>query len=191
MARIGKARVLGSSAIIKVSDGTTACAIGEIDKFSAKENTELKKSRPIGAKLFTTQVDPQGWDLSFEGGKVDWNIAALMQAQSRQFYGNNRSVYFEVEQSITFFDGKVETYIYHDVTLHGLNLDIGGSGDEISEKFEGFAAYREVDDKSIAATVTDALATTITALLVKMTDQKPGGDTGSALTNSSSTKIGT
>jgi hypothetical protein len=175
MARVGKARVLGSSVIVYIEkvDGSL-CKIGEIDKFSAKENMEIKKSRPLGAKLFASQIDPQGWDLSFEGGKVDWQLAALLQAQGRQFYNDGRSPYFSVVQEVRFSDNTIERYRYFDVTLHSPNLDAGSSSDEVSEKFEGFAAYREVDgDDTVSAAVTEQ-ASVVAALLAQMTSQQPG-----------------
>lgn len=175
MASVGKARVLGSSAKIYINKSDlTTCQVGEVDKFSAKGNSELKKSRPLGAKLYASQIDPQGWDLSFEGGKVDWKLAALLQAQDRQVYQDGRSPYFTVTQTIKFSDGTLEQFNYYDVTIHSPNVDIGGSGDEVSEKFEGFAAYREAESGTTFDTDVTAQSAVIAGLLATMTGQKPG-----------------
>lgn len=172
---VGKARVLGSNATIFVRDGSNnPCKIGEVDKFTAKKSDELKKSRPLGVKEFASQIDDQGWELSFEGGKVDWNLAALIQAQIDQYAGGGRSAYFEVVQSILFYNGEIEEYTFSDVTIHGYNLDVGGSGDELQEKFEAFAARRKASNGKSIADV-GAQYSVVAGLLANMTSQVPGG----------------
>ena len=176
MAKTGKARVLGSSAVIllKGADGTEV-NIGEVDKFSAKEMGDLKKSRPLGKTQYASNYDCQGYELSFDGGKVDWKLAALFQAQAQQHAGGGRSPYFTVVQTIKFFDGSEEKYEYTDVTIYDYNIDAGGSGDEVTEKFTGFAASRSamsdsVGDKEITNTLSNLIANSLT----KMTSQQPG-----------------
>jgi hypothetical protein len=188
MARVGKARVLGSSAVIELKAGSNTCQVGEVDKFSAKQNSEVKKSQPLGVKVKTSQNVFQGWDLSFEGGKVDAKAGALFLAQERQFIGGGRSPYFEVVETVTFSDGTKQVYRYVDVTIHGFNADMNGSEDELSEKFEGFAAYREADPNSDAVTSAITVqSTAIAGLLTSMTSQLP--DTAT-LIDRSGTKIG-
>jgi len=172
--RTGKARVLGSSAVIFLQYGNgTACNIGEVDKFSAKELSEIKKSRPLGKKVFASQKDFQGWELSFEGGKVDWKLAAVMQAETAKFQEGVRSPYWKVVQKIMYYDGAVEHYEYIDTTIYDYNLDANGSGDEIGEKFTGFASSRTAMPGPAKDNVTVA-NTAIDAVLATMVDQQPG-----------------
>lgn len=183
MARVGKSRVLGSSALVYLStSSTTKCLVGEVDKFSAKELSEIKKSRPLGKKQHASQADFQGWEMSFEGGKVDANQAALFQAITTQFLNGGRTPYFEVTQKITFYDGSEETYTYNDVTLYDFNVDVNGSGDEVMEKFTGFAASRTAAD-DVTKSVVAFQGTVVDTALGLMTSQKPGGPGGDGLRN--------
>lgn len=176
MSRTGKSRVFGSSSKIYLQDETdTLCPIGEIDKFSAKEAGELKKTRPLGKKEFASQWDAQGWELSFDGGKVDWRLASLIQAQNAQFLGGGRTPYFTVVQTVQFYDGQVEQYQYNDVTIHGYNFDDGGSGEEITEKFEGFASSRSPLAGSVADTGTTEAYVAVRNSIGKMLFQQLGG----------------
>jgi hypothetical protein len=135
---MGKPRVRGNHAIIKVRklDGAEI-SIGEVSKFSVKELGEIKKSRAIGQNSVTANKTFEGYDLSFEGGKVDWNLAQLLHRQDETIYKGGRSPLFYVTQKIFFFDGSTEEFNYNDVVIYGYNLDIDAN-DELMEKFEGF-----------------------------------------------------
>lgn len=134
---MGKPRIRGSHATIKVGDTD----VGEISKFSVKELGEIKKSRAIGDPGVTANKTFEGYDLSFEGGKVDWNLASLLHQQDLKIYGGigkgEISVPFKVIQTITYYGGATETFTYSDVVIYGYNLDIDAN-DEMTEKFEGF-----------------------------------------------------
>ena len=134
---MGKPRLRGSHAVIKVSNQE----VGEVSKFSVKELGELKKSRAIGDPGVTANKTFEGYDLSFEGGKVDWKLAALLHAQDKEIYGKvgqgSIATPFEVTQTITYYGGATETFTYKDVVIYGYNLDIDAN-DEMMEKFEGF-----------------------------------------------------
>lgn len=136
---MGKPRVRGSHAVISVNDQNgNRIDIGEINKFSVKELGELKKSRAIGEHAVTSTKTFEGYDLSFEGGKVDWKLAQLLhKADDRIYTLNARTPYFEVTQTINYYNGISEVYTYKDVTIYGYNMDIDAN-DEITEKFEGF-----------------------------------------------------
>lgn len=136
---MGKPRVRGSNAVISVKDQNgNRIDIGEVSKFSVKELGELKKSRAIGEHSVTSTKTFEGYDLSFEGGKVDWKLAQLLhKADDRIYTFSDRSPYFQVTQTIKYFNGITETYTYNDVTIYGYNMDIDAN-DEIMEKFEGF-----------------------------------------------------
>lgn len=157
---MGKARVYGSNAkiYVKTDDGTDV-KVGEVDKFSAKSLAELKKSQPLGEKLPASNLVHAGWELSFEGGKVDANTAALFHSQDKQIVEGLRAPYFQVVQEVKYYDGNVDVYSFEDVTLHGYSLDAAGAMEELGEKFEGFAAKRTLNTDATNTSLddTDAL----------------------------------
>jgi hypothetical protein len=135
---MGKPRVRGSHAKIAIKIGTDVFEVGEVSKFSVKELGELKKSRAIGEQEVTSNKTFEGYDLSFEGGKVDWSAAALLHSQDLAIKNGKAAPYFQVTQQITYYGAtNSEVYTYENVTLHGYNMDIDAN-DEIMEKFEGF-----------------------------------------------------
>lgn len=138
-----KARVLASSAIIKVKDPNTGLdiKIGEIDSFRASSTSTIIKSRPIGTALETIQHKYGGYDLEFQGGKVDWNLASLLHGQDILARSIGEAPMFTVESTIKHFDGTVETYLYNRVIIHGYSVDIN-TGDAIGESFKGYAPER-------------------------------------------------
>jgi hypothetical protein len=135
---MGKPRVRGNHArVIVVDTAGKEIDVGEISKFSVKELGEVKKSRSIGQNSVTANKTFEGYDLSFEGGKVDWKMAQLLHRQDLNIYKGGRAPYFKVVQRIHFYDGSIEQYTYDDVIIYGYNLDIDAN-DELMEKFEGF-----------------------------------------------------
>lgn len=135
---MGKPRVRGNHARILIVDKDgKEIEVGEVSKFSVKELGEVKKSRSIGQNSVTSNKTFEGYDLSFEGGKVDWKLAQLLHRQDELVYSGNRSPLFIVKQKVFFYDGSEEHFSYNDVTIYGYNLDIDAN-DELMEKFEGF-----------------------------------------------------
>lgn len=163
---MGKARILGRDAQIFANAGSTVIALGEVDKFSAKKLDELKKSQPLGEKNPTSNVVHMGWELSFEGGKVDWALAQMIHAQDEQIRSGGRSPYFSIKQRITYYDGKIEEFEYTDVSIYGYEMDMGSSTDEITEKVTGFAGARRLSnvDPAIAAVGNGVIAGIAAAL---------------------------
>lgn len=169
---MGKPRVRGSHAKIAICkpDGTVI-DIGEISKFSVKELGEIKKSRSMGEQEVTANKTFEGYDLSFEGGKVDWKAGQLLHKQDAQIVGGARAPYFVVKQTITYYGGQQEQYVFNDVVLYGYNLDIDAN-DEMMEKFEGFcgtlksrptlpgsdAIQNDFDSLNVAAIIENTLA---------------------------------
>jgi hypothetical protein len=141
----GKSRVLSSSAVIEVADrsSTMSLMVGEIDSFTAKSNTAMAKSRPIGASMESAYLKYGGYDLSFKGGKVDWNLANKIHAQDVLLRTLGLCPLFTVKQEIKYYNGEIETYVYNDVVLFGYSLD-AKSGDEIGEEFSGYAPQRNI-----------------------------------------------
>lgn len=140
---MGKPRIRGNHAKILVRNNGEDIQVGEISKFSVKELGEIKKSRAIGQKSITANKTFEGYDLSFEGGKVDWNLAQLLHRQDDAVFHGGRAPYFTVLQEITYYDNSKETYSFDEVTIYGYNLDIDAN-DELMEKFEGFCGALKV-----------------------------------------------
>lgn len=161
---MGKPRIRGQHTKIFVEDGShNRILVGEVNKFSAKDLGELKKSRAIGEAGITATKTFEGYDLSFEGGKVDWNLARLNHIQNLSIYSGDRSPYFVVVTKFTYFKSSaVDTYTYPECTFHGYNIDVDAN-DELGEKWEGFcgepanrASFNETatDDATISAKIT-------------------------------------
>ena len=159
---MGKPRVRGSHAKIFVTPAGSSTAapvqIGEVSKFSVKELGEIKKSRSMGEQEVTANKTFEGYDLSFEGGKVDWYAASLLHQQDKQIKEGKRAAKFVVKQEITYYNGRVEIYTYNDVVLYGYNLDMDAN-DEMSEKFEGFCGtIRQINEATDPLIKADATA---------------------------------
>lgn len=176
---MGKPRVRGNHAKIVVMDSTgNEIEVGEVSKFSVKELGEVKKSRAIGQNSITSNKTFEGYDLSFEGGKVDWNMAQLLHRQDELIYTGRRSPSFSVKQIVYFFDGSIEEYTYSDVTVYGYNLDVDAN-DELMEKFEGFCGkLRTSSPTGAASTNKTANDGFVDAMLTKaLTGDVISGDT--------------
>lgn len=169
---MGKPRIRGQHTTIAVKVGSTTIDVGEVSKFSVKELGELKKSRAIGDKNIAGNKTFEGYDLSFEGGKVDWKLAQLMHSQDAAVYEGQRAPYFQVTTKFTYYGiDKEETYTYPEVVFHGYSLDVDAN-DELNEKWEGFCGEKR--SHSAAGTlVVDATATAsvITAAITAALDK--------------------
>ena len=163
---MGKPRVRGSHAKISIKVGTEVVDVGEVSKFSVKELGELKKSRAIGEQEVTSNKTFEGYDLSFEGGKVDWNAAAVLHSQDLAIKDGKAAPYFQITQEIKYYGAtNSEVYTYENVTLHGYNMDIDAN-DEIMEKFEGFCGTLRKRNPEGTTGIQNAKAqTTIDALI--------------------------
>lgn len=139
---MGKPRVCGSTAKISVHspDGKTEIFIGDVEKFSAKQLGELKKHKVLGNPIIGSQVVHEGWDLSFEGGKVDWNLAMLIHAQDEAISEGKTSPLFTVTQRVKYSNQMIEEFSYSDVTIHGYEIDV--PFEEVTEKFSGFSGNK-------------------------------------------------
>lgn len=178
---MGKARISGNNAFIYVTDATgTKIEIGEVDKFGAKKGDELKKSKPLGQKGITSWLEHGGWDLSFDGGKVDFKLAQMLHAQDEQILKGGRSPYFKVLQRIEYMNGEIEEWEYPEVTIHGYELDV--PAEELTEKFSGFCGVNRT--KTQASTIDDGdSASLLSRLLAAMTPKPTAGNDDAAKTN--------
>lgn len=135
---MGKARLKGQHTRIFIKDANgDEINVGEISKFSVKDAGELKKSRSLGEAEVTGSKTFEGYELSFEGGKVDWRLAQMLHLQDVNIKSGERSPYFQVETRFNYFNRESDTYCYPEVTIYGYNLD-ADANDEAMEKFEGF-----------------------------------------------------
>lgn len=141
---MGKARILGNNCILLMQSASTGLPIpiGEIDAFGAKSNTKIITSRPIGYIIEGATIQYGSWSLTFDSGKVDWSLAHFYWLQDSALLKGNIQPNFNISQTITHYDGTVESYVYEDVTLFG--LDFTASIDEIREKIEGFSPKRRI-----------------------------------------------
>lgn len=135
-------RILGSSAVLQISGPNGPVTFAELDSFTAKDVTELKKFRPLGQVQPHGQLVYGGFELSFKGAKVDdaWD---RIQASNDEALLNGRAApRYSVVESTTWFSGNVEVWTYENVIIHGLNVDKASAGDEIKQDFSGFAPTR-------------------------------------------------
>lgn len=175
---MGKPRVRGQHAKIYVQDQAGVnIEVGEISKVSVKDLGELKKSRAIGDAAITATKTFEGYDLSFEGGKVDWKLAQLLHLADDQIFAGKRSPYFNVQINVEFYDGAQEIYQYPDVTIHGYALDVDAN-DELTEKFEGFCGMKRTASPSGAAQTSVTSMTTLITDIITASNAKDGTDRG-------------
>lgn len=171
---MGRPRIRGQHVKLSIQDKSgKSIDVGEISKCSIKELGELKKSRSIGEAGVTSTKTFEGYDLSFEGGKVDWRLAQMLHKQDDEIYSGERSPYFKVEQVFTYYDGGVDTYLYPEVTIHGYSLDIDAN-DELTEKFEGFCGEKRTYKANTLGAA--ATATSITSTIADLITYAKGQD---------------
>lgn len=145
---MGRARISGSNVILLIKAGDTDVAVGEIDKFTAKKLEELKKAQALGAKTETSWVKWKGWEFSFEGGKVDWQLAKVLHSQDVEIVAGRRSPYFKIQKTIEYLNGDTEVWVWDEVTLYGYEIDV--PMEDVTEKISGFTGKnREVITSSI------------------------------------------
>ena len=177
---MGKTRVLGKDVQVFLTspDGLTSLPLlQEVDRFSAKNNDELKKSRPLGETTHASHTVHMGWDLEFEAGKNNWNLSCFFQAQDEQMRKGGRRPFARVVERVTHLDGSDETWVYEEVSLFGYNEDIGSQTDEIKEKFSGYAKRRVsvTGSKSeLGAVGADGSAVAMATILSGLTEASMG-----------------
>lgn len=174
---MGKPRVRGSHATISITPdgGTNVVKVGEISKFSVKELGEIKKSRTMGEQSVTANKTFEGYDLSFEGGKVDWNAAILLHSQDQAIVNGERAPKFTVKQKITYYGNLVEEFVYNDVVLYGYNLDMDAN-DEMTEKFEGFCGKIRVRTSDVTNAKITAVATAVDTAIAEVITKQNAAD---------------
>lgn len=137
------ARILGNNVELFLFSQALATPIplGEIDSFSARSQTSIIKSRPIGYVNEKATLKHGGWDLSFEAGRVNWGLAHFYNIQETDLRGRGQPPAFFIIETVKHYNGAIEQYTYKNVTLFG--LDLSNTFEDVKEKISGFASYRE------------------------------------------------
>jgi hypothetical protein len=138
---MGKARVYSNNAVILIHSQAllTPIPLGELDSFKATSSTSIIKSRPIGFINEQATLQYGGWDLSFDGGKVDWSLAHYYWLQDRQLRAGGVEPEIMISETVLHYNGAIEQYLYKGVTIFGLESD---KGEEVKESAKGFSSYR-------------------------------------------------
>ena len=173
-----KARAQGSQAkLIFLPEGTgvVPLELGELDEFNATQTSEVIKRRPMGYSIGSSTYKYSGWDLSFNGGKVDWKLARWAFNQDRAARIPGKTNGFSIIQTVTHFDTRVgglpaiEQYLYTNVVLFGLEQRFKG-GEDITEEMKGYCAKREVGPIDDSILSLDGLAWNAIAFTAANTD---------------------
>lgn len=137
--RVGKKHVrmyIHSAALL------TPVYLGEIDNFQRTSKTKASIDRPTGYALEGSTVQYGGWDLSFDGGKVDWALAHFYYLQDRGLIAGKQPPEFFINEIVKHYNGSMENWVYRNVTLFGFD---GNTGDgESKESLKGFSPLREI-----------------------------------------------
>lgn len=139
---MSKARVQKNQAKLIVHSAILNIPIfsSEIDSFKATSTTTVHKSRPAGYALERATPVYGGYDLSFDGGKVDWEMAHFYWLQDNNLRAGKMPPSIYISETIFHYGGAIENYIYKDVVLFGKEISIA---DEVSNSIQGFASMRE------------------------------------------------
>lgn len=139
---MAKDRVLGSSAKIELYQANGSVISTEVDSFTATQKHEIKTWHPLGEVGERQQVIYKGWDMDFKTGKIDSQMAALFNAMDQALLAGQPAPRVRVTQTITHFDGTVETWIFPDAILYNYAQDSSNAEDEIKENFKGGCTTR-------------------------------------------------
>jgi hypothetical protein len=176
---MGKKRLEGQHCKLIVKDSAgNQISIGEVNKLTVKTNNELRKSRSIGDSENSSSLTFEGYELSFEGGKVDWKAAALLHQQDVEIVNGNRTPYFIVEQKLKYFGTNIlQTVTYPEVTIYGYEIEVDANS-EIQEKFSGYCGKRKnVESSGLAKTEESIVTDKITAMIAAAIASDANSDT--------------
>ena len=139
---VSQDRILGSMVLLQVYTPGGPVAFAELDSFTAKNTEELKKYHPLGEVQPHGQLVYGGWDISFKGAKVDNSWDLIQAGNDNALLAGNAAPRYRIVETTTWFNGNVETWIYDNVLIHGLNCDKAMANEEIKMDFSGFAPTR-------------------------------------------------
>jgi hypothetical protein len=135
-------RILGSAVVLQVYGPNGPVPLAEIDKFTAKNAEELKKHHPLGQVQPRGQIVYGGYDLSFQGAKVNDDWEQIAKANDINLLSGKAAPRYRVVEQKTWYSGKVENWVYDDVLLFGFNAEAAMSNEEIKHDFSGYAPSR-------------------------------------------------
>ena len=139
---MGKARVSKKHTTLLIHSEALALPIplGELDSFTKTSRTTNIVTRPVGFINEGSTIQYGGWDLSFDGGKVDWALAHFHFLQDQALTANKQPPKFFITETIHHFNGTLEQWTYRDVTLFGFEGETGDG--EQKESMKGFSPRR-------------------------------------------------
>jgi hypothetical protein len=118
--------------------------LGEVDSFKATSRTKVVISRPAGYINEGATHDYGGWDLSFDGGKVDWELANFYWLQDQTLRAGGQPPAFLFMEEIWHYNGAYEQWWYKDCSLFGFD---GSRGDDNTESIKGFSPIKTLGIK--------------------------------------------
>jgi len=132
-------RVLGSSCHVEMFSIEGPIPIAEFDKFDAERQSEQLVRHPLGLVGEEKQDIYLGYHLTFNHGKVDASLPALMMIHDLAALAGQPNPRFQIIQTIQFADGTIELNTYPDAIIYGFKQAVDSAKSEITENFEGWA----------------------------------------------------
>jgi len=142
---LAKDSVLGSMAYVSVTTSSGPQSVGEVLKFSAKQEGDLKKKQPLGETKVHAQFVPQGWSLDWDGEKIDRELANLIASLEDNYHDGKPMPRFEFNQVIDHYDGTQEKYKFEDVTIYDYQFSQDKAAEAIKEQAKGFSPRRTAE----------------------------------------------
>lgn len=162
--KYGQKRILSDRVRIFVKSEGKHVKVGEFDSFSVTDKEAVRIFKPVGSTREISLITPGGHDLAFSGGKVDWTLARLMHRQELMTNAHkiedviaapivgynifdltyiekavNIAPKFEVEHTITHYNGNIESFIYEDTMLFGYSIEQSADLGVVTESVKGFS----------------------------------------------------
>lgn len=116
--------------------------LGSIDEFNATSTTEYIKVRPVGYRLEHSTLRYGGYELSLKLSKRDSMLERWFFLTEAGLILNTQPPRFKIIETIEHSDGFYECWVYHDVTLFGVDISLSGEG-EYDQSVKGFANRKE------------------------------------------------
>ena len=136
-------RILGSAVVIQLYGKNGPVTFAELDSFSADDQSELKKHRPLGQVPPHGQTVYGGYNISFKGAKIDDSWDQIQKANDDALLAGGQAPRYRIVDSTNWLNGNTETWVYDNVLLHGFKFDKANAGEEIKQDFTGFAPTRK------------------------------------------------
>lgn len=136
--------IIGSSTLLSIYNATvgTPVPVGEIESFSVKSQTEMKKRFPIGQVQPNAQLFYDGYELSIKGIKIDGSWEDICAANDSALLAGQAAPRYRIVQTTTMLDGTVEIWQYDKCLIYGFNIDAAAGNEIVKEDFSGWAPSR-------------------------------------------------